>query len=201
MSLLIVYPRFGWKVNLIFAIFNRLGLIIGSSVILSIWQSFVMQEIISQKKHRERNKRNNSELSKNDSYAISKMESINCVARFIFWGWIFQLVQDKKKAHAQEKIGYSWKEREEKIACHCGRALEKAMNNKILKSTDENINMNFFMCLLRHTTFLIVCLVVVCRMSKEEKFMNQFYGTNVWNISMMSSSVSVMLETMRVYFI
>ena len=116
------------------------------------------------------------------------MESINFISRFLlfFRGGFPNLF--KKKAHAQEKIGYSWNEWEEKIACHCGRALAKAMNNKILKSTDENINMKFFMCFfLAHTTFLLFSHRLVYGCLREEKFMDQFYGTKRrWNISMRS---------------
>lgn len=176
----------------------------GSSVILSIWQCFVMQEIIYRKPTK---KQLRSCLKMiHVRYPKWSQSIVLLVSFFFFRGWIFQLVQNKKKrkgkgkAHAQEKIGYSWKERGEKIACHCGRALEKAMNNKILKSTDENINMNFFMCLLWHTQhFLSSVWSSVCRMSEEEKFMNQF----LW-YKRLKHFYDVFLcfcETMRVYFI
>lgn len=113
-------PVWCWKINLIFAIFNRLAMIIDSRfglVILSIWQKFWWQKIVYRRKE---------ELSKNDSCSTSKMESINCASSLpFFFLSLFRGVDFPnlfKKACTWEKIGYSWKEWEQKIACHCGRA-------------------------------------------------------------------------------
>jgi hypothetical protein len=56
------------------------------------------------------------------------------------------------------------------------------MNNKILKSTDENINMNFFMCFCLgiHNISSSVSASVGLGCLKEEKFMDQFYGTKTY---------------------
>lgn len=62
--------------------------------------------------------------------------------------------------------------------------LAKAMNNKVLKSTDENINMNFlYVCFgWKRKTFLCSCVL-------EGKFMDQFMVQNVQNISITVSFV------------
>lgn len=56
-------------------------------------------------------------------------------------------------------LEYSWSKRGENCLplCGPGELLPKAMNNKILKSTDENINMNFFLPLARWLRCSLAC--------------------------------------------
>lgn len=62
-------------------------------------------------------RKKSEELSKNDSYAISKMESINFISRFLFLfsGWIFQLVQ-KKHMHKRKLVIHEMKEKRKLLA-------------------------------------------------------------------------------------
>lgn len=95
-------------------------------------------------------------------------------------GWIF-FPTSSKRMHTprREKIGYSWNESEKKIAvasCEAAELLPKAMNNKILKSTDKNINMKFlYVCWQMFLLLSLSLFSCSCACVLKEEFMEQFY--------------------------
>lgn len=102
----------------------------------------------------------------------SKMESINCVLYLA--GMKVDFLQTFF-SHRSRRIGYSQIEREENRQPNF---LPKAMNNKILKSLEENINMNFLYVGRAATEAKIPFQhSLLLHVSQQRKFMDQFYDT------------------------